>query len=152
DQTGNQTIKLGSGAQTVVESSGDTIVGGNAGKAQQVIDATGSDSRTIAGPETVIGGAGPLLVEAGDHDSVSGGSGPLVVHAGSFDTIVGGSGPTTVRGSAPLPKHEPEDDDAQGDASEGDEHGHSRHGRGGGNDKHDDDDDHKGVGNTTVAS
>jgi hypothetical protein len=102
DKTGGEEIELGTGAQTVIGSKGDTIVGGNAGSALQVIDLTGTNDEVTAGPMTAIGGAGSLFVEAGDHDSISGGGGSLIVMAGSFGTIAGGSGSTTVFGGGPV--------------------------------------------------
>ena len=100
DHTGGEDIILGSGAQTVVGSSGDTIVGGDAVKGSQEIDLTGTNSGVTAGPMTAVGGAGPVLVEAGTGDSITGGSGSLTVTGGASDTIVGGSGPTTVLGGS----------------------------------------------------
>lgn len=84
-------IELGSGAQTVIGSSGDTITGGNADKGRQVIDLTGRNHDVTSGPMTAIGGAGKLLVEAGFGDSITGGSGPI--------TIVGGMPSEHGRGS-----------------------------------------------------
>jgi Ca2+-binding RTX toxin-like protein len=94
-----ETIWLGTGAQTVVGSSGDTVVGGDAGTAPQVIDLRGKDPRVTQGPMTASGGAGSLLVTAGDHDWISGGAGSLTVNSASFDTIIGGSGTNIIAGS-----------------------------------------------------
>jgi hypothetical protein len=108
-----ETIELGTGAQTVIGSSGDTIVGGDAGTGRQVIDLTGRDHRVTDGPMTAIGGAGALLVKAGDADSITGGGGPLTVIAATADTITGGSGPTSVFGGGPASRrgfHEDEDE------------------------------------------
>ncbi|HEX2646946.1 MAG TPA: hypothetical protein VHO95_06935 [Candidatus Dormibacteraeota bacterium] len=133
DQTGGENITLGTGAQTVIGSSGDTITGGDAGKAQQVIDLTGTNSHVVSGPMTAIGGAGRLLVEAGD-----------------FDSIAGGSGGTKVVGiSMPSREDDEDDDHPRGGDTEGDEdHGNNR--RGGGGDKHDDDDDKHHAGATVA--
>ncbi len=79
DETGHETITLGTAAQTVSGSAGDTIIGGDAGKARQVIDLTGMNDKTMNGPMTAIGGAGSLIVEAGTGDSITGGSGPTTV-------------------------------------------------------------------------
>ena len=98
DETGSETITLGTGAQTVVGSTGDTIFGGNGGRDPQVIDLTGTAGKSVAGPMTVVGGAGPLFVEARNSDSITGGSGPLTVFGGTSDTITGGPGPLTVLG------------------------------------------------------
>src|SRR5262249_44737615 len=108
-ETGHEGIKLGTGGQTVLGSSGDTITGGHVSGVRQVIDLTGTNGKVVSGPMTAVGGAGSLLVEAGAHDS-----------------IVGGAGPTTVRGGALVtPRNEHEDED------EGDEdHDDDRHGGG----------------------
>lgn len=87
-----QTVQLGTGAQTVIGSSGDTIIGGNSGTAMQLIDLTGTNRQVTQGPMTAIGGAGSLMVDAGNHDSIRGGSGSFTVSAGLSDTIIGGSG------------------------------------------------------------
>jgi len=92
------TIQLGTGAQTVIGSSGDTIIGGNSGTAVQLIDLSGTDRRVTLGPMTVSGGTGSLFVAAGAHDSISGGGGSLTVTAASYDTIAGGSGMSYIEG------------------------------------------------------
>jgi len=79
DHTGGESIQLGTGAQTVIGSAGDTITGGDATHGNQVIDLTGTNSEVIAGPMTAIGGAGTLLVEAGTADSIVGGTGEMIV-------------------------------------------------------------------------
>jgi hypothetical protein len=91
DETGNEKITLGTGAQTVAGSKGDTIIGGNAGRGQQVINLTGTDG-TTAGPMTATGGAGALFVEAGSNDSIGGGAGPMTVVGGTSDAITGAAG------------------------------------------------------------
>ncbi len=93
-----ETIQLGTGAQSVIGSSGDTIVGGNAGTATQLIDLSGTNRLVTQGPMTATGGAGALLVNAGNDDSISGGSGSFTVSAASSDTIVGGSGTNFIEG------------------------------------------------------
>lgn len=116
-----ETIQLGTGAQTVVGSSGDTIVAGNSTGGRQVIDLTGANHRVTAGPMTAVGGAGALLVGAGTGDSIAGGAGP--------ETVFGG-GPAT---------HNGRDDDnhGRGNGHSDDQH-HGRgdnHGQGQGHDR-----------------
>jgi hypothetical protein len=82
DHTGGETIGLGTGAQTVIGSSGDTIVGGDATHGRQEIDMAGRGDLVNAGPMTAIGGAGPLIIEAGSGDSIVGGTGPTTVFGG----------------------------------------------------------------------
>lgn len=79
DHTGGENISLGTGAQTVIGSSGDTITGGDASHGRQLIDLTGTNSGVMAGPMTAIGGAGTLLVAAGTGDSIAGGPGETIV-------------------------------------------------------------------------
>jgi hypothetical protein len=86
-------IMLGTGAQTVVGSRGDTVVGGNAGASAQVIDLSGQNSLVTPGPMTAIGGAGALTIDAGSLDSIVGGSGPETISGGgAFDNEHHGNG------------------------------------------------------------
>jgi len=123
-----ETIMLGTGAQTVIGSSGDTLIGGNSIGDRQVIDLTGKDHLVTAGPMTAVGGAGSLLVKGGVGDSIAAGSGHTVVFAGSSDTITGGSGPETIFGGGPRgTSHTDSDDDddhGKGKPGNGDDHGH----------------------------
>ena len=108
DRTGGESITLaGSARMTVVGSKGDTIIGSTALAAgQELIDLSGTDNRTIAGPMTVRGGFAALLVKAGAGDSITGGSAPqprqpggtLYVVANTNDTIEGGAGAVIVFG------------------------------------------------------
>jgi len=103
DQTGSETISVvGSGAggtsDTVVGSQHDTISGSTIAGNAQLIDASGANGRgAIAGPMTIIGGAGNTTVWGGDDDSITGGAGPLTVFgavggARTGMTITGGAG------------------------------------------------------------
>ncbi|HEX5452868.1 MAG TPA: hypothetical protein VFX06_03670 [Stellaceae bacterium] len=103
DQTGNESIQIvgsegGGDRMTVVGSAGDTITGSTIAGTQQLIDASGKDHLTKAGPETIYGGAGPTTVQAGDGDLIFGSSGDMLVIGGSHDTIIGGSGAISIKG------------------------------------------------------
>lgn len=103
DETGNEAIRIigaasGGDHMTVVGSAGDTIAGSTVTGTSQQIDASNKNKTTIAGPETVIGGAGPTTVLAGAGDSIVGGSGDMLIRGGNHDTILGGSGATTIQG------------------------------------------------------
>jgi hypothetical protein len=103
DETGNEAILIqgsasGGDSMTVVGSAGDTIIGSTIAGTAQLIDVSNKDKNSIAGSETVIGGAGPTTVLAGMGDSIVGGSGDMLISGGSRDTIVGGSGAITIQG------------------------------------------------------
>jgi len=141
-----ETLRLGTGAQTVVGSSGDTIIGGDATSGHQLIDLTGKNHLVTDGPMTAVGGAGSLVVKGGVGDSIAGGTGEIVVFAGSSDTITGGSGPETVfgAGAGHGDRTDSDDDDKSGKGKDksgkGDDHdnrGHSQASNGQG----DEDDD-----------
>jgi hypothetical protein len=126
DETGGEKISLGTGAQTVIGSTGDTIVGGNVSGVRQVIDLTGTNSKAVVGPMTAIGGAGSLLVEAGNNDS-----------------ITGGAGPTTVSGSQTLGGKDDDRDEGKGSHGRGKDDDRDEDSRGRG-DNDDRDEDKKG--------
>src|SRR5215208_1540720 len=87
DETGNQSISIqgaaaGGDSMTVVGSAGDTIFGSANAGTSQLIDVSDKDKSTLAGSETVIGGAGPTTVIAGVGDSIVGGSGDMLIIGG----------------------------------------------------------------------
>ena len=105
DRTGGESITLaGSARMTVVGSKGDTIIGSTALAAgQELIDLSGTDNRTIAGPMTVRGGFAALLVKAGAGDSITGGSGGGTFNkAGGENTFIIGAPGDTINGGAAL--------------------------------------------------
>jgi hypothetical protein len=103
DATGNEVILIegsafGGDSISVVGSAGDTIIGSTIAGTSQLIDVSNKDKNSVAGPETVIGGAGATTVLAGVGDSIVGGAGGMLISGGSHDTIIGGSGAITIQG------------------------------------------------------
>jgi hypothetical protein len=153
DQTGHEAIQIvgsasGGDSFTVVGSAGDTIFASSIAGTQQEIDA--DNKHTIAGPETIFGGAGPTTVDAGIGDSIVGGSGNMSIDGGQNDTIIGGSGAITISGSS-------NDSIVPGSGGIISVHGHG-HGYGDGDGDGDGGHDHDGgdamttVGGATVAN
>ncbi len=105
DETGHEAIQIigsaaGGDSMTVVGSAGDTIFGSTIGGTSQLIDASNANKLTVAGPETIFGGAGPTTVDAGFADSIIGGPGNMLISGGQNDTIIGGSGAITIDGGS----------------------------------------------------
>jgi len=107
DSTGNEQINLiyaGDPNITVTGSSGDTISGATSTVAgdSELIDLSGLNTGSKAGPMTVTGGTVQATVWAGASDSIVGSSAVTFVdgHVGASDTIVGGAGNLAVYGAA----------------------------------------------------
>jgi hypothetical protein len=106
DRTGSESLQIvgnaaGGSSTTVIGSSGDTIFGSTLAGNAQLIEAI-PNSDAVAGPMTVIGGAGATTVWGGANDSITGGAGAILVdgHLGASDTVAGGAGTMSVQGAA----------------------------------------------------
>ncbi|MCW5730261.1 MAG: type I secretion C-terminal target domain-containing protein [Alphaproteobacteria bacterium] len=99
-RAGNDTIQLGSGADSVLGGAGADLIA--AGDGDNVIDGgSGADAIAAgAGADTILGGAGNDVIDAGEGaNQVDGGAGADSISAGSdADTIEGGEGDDEIVG------------------------------------------------------
>lgn len=90
-------ITFGTGAQDVIGFGGDTIIGGSGSSAQMAELNRGA---VPPGPESVLGGSAPLIVQGSANSTITGGSGPMTVNAFlGGDQITGGTGDLVVNGN-----------------------------------------------------